>query len=92
MKFKLERPNDLIFIPNFKHLPRKARAGGFPMIFYGVNFGAEQKEKSSPSWFNPHEVIEVTKWVDKLLPRGREPLVAAKNVGIITPYHQQVND
>ena len=76
----------------FQHLPDKAKRNEFPLIFHAVNFGREQKEKSSPSWFNPHEVIEVFKWVEKLLPHSnKKPHIKAKNIGIITPYHQQVS-
>ena len=76
----------------FQHLSDKAKRNEFPLIFHAVNFGREQKEKSSPSWFNPHEVIEVSKWVEKLLPHGnKKPHIKAKNIGIITPYHQQVS-
>jgi len=36
------------------------------MIFHRVD-GREEQEESSPSWFNRLEVVEVKKYVEKLL-------------------------
>jgi helicase MOV-10 len=61
---------------------------GFPMIFSGV-LGKDEREGSSPSWFNLHEVEEVLKYVKLLLTTRRNPLTP-DNIGIISPYQQQV--
>lgn len=63
---------------------------GFPLIFHGVN-GKEEREESSPSWFNINEVDLVLNYVTKLLLECKSPRVYPQDVGIISPYHQQVS-
>ena len=62
---------------------------GFPLIFRQVE-GREEQERSSPSWFNRHEVLVVAEYVELLL-RSSDPVIAAENIGIISPYIQQVS-
>ena len=60
----------------------------FPLIFHGVN-GNERQEESSPSWFNINEIDVVQHYV-RLLMECRSPRVSNLDIGIISPYHQQV--
>ncbi|KAF6037107.1 MOV10 [Bugula neritina] len=57
------------------------------MIFHRVD-GREEQEESSPSWFNRLEVVEVKKYVEKLL--FEHPRHAPEDIGIISPYILQV--
>lgn len=66
---------------HWEELPTK----GFPVIFHGVK-GEELREQNSPSWFNPTEVVQVTKYLQKLYDLGLTP----SEVGIIAPYKKQV--
>ena len=59
------------------------------MVFHGVN-GQEEREGKSPSWFNRYEVMQAVEYV-KLLMDCKSPRVRAEHIGIISPYHQQVN-
>ena len=59
----------------------------FPIMFHGV-FGKDERESTSPSWFNPEEANEVVNWV-ALLTRDK-PYVKEKDIGIISPYAKQV--
>ncbi|XP_035216479.1 RNA helicase Mov10l1-like [Stegodyphus dumicola] len=68
-------------LSNWDELPTK----GFPIIFHGVK-GEEFREENSPSWFNPTEVVQVTKYLQKLYDFGLNP----DDVGIIAPYKKQV--
>ncbi|XP_067932364.1 putative helicase mov-10-B.2 [Watersipora subatra] len=61
---------------------------GFPLIFRQVE-GREEQERSSPSWFNRHEVLVVAEYVELLL-RSSDPIIEARDIGIISPYIQQV--
>ncbi|OBZ77615.1 putative helicase mov-10-B.1 [Grifola frondosa] len=65
-------------------LPSKS----FPVIFHAIS-GQDQREASSPSYFNIDEITEVRDYVQALLADRRFP-VAAKDIGIIAPYHAQV--
>jgi helicase MOV-10 len=59
----------------------------FPLIFHS-SFGKNLQEDSSPSWFNIAEVEIVVSYVKKiLLEKGTS---YAKHIGIISPYHKQV--
>lgn len=62
---------------------------GFPLIFHGVN-GREEREARSPSFFNPDEVMQVIEYV-RLLMECKSPRVRPEDIGIISPYNQQVN-
>ncbi|XP_067934400.1 putative helicase mov-10-B.1 [Watersipora subatra] len=70
---------------DWEGLPTK----GFPLIFHGMN-SDDCREGKSPSWFNPGEVSAVVNYV-KLLMDCKRPRVTASDIGIISPYHQQVN-
>ena len=69
---------------NWDELPGK----NFPLIFHGVT-GEEMREEMSPSFFNPYEVKWVWHYVEKLM-EMKSKLVKQKDIGIITPYHKQV--
>jgi len=64
----------------------------FPVIFHGV-MGKEEREASSPSFFNRWEVDQLMDYVKKLMEKssrkGRAKL-SAKDIGIIAPYRKQV--
>lgn len=68
----------------WEELPNK----DFPVLFVGVE-GVAQREGKSPSWFNAHEVSKVVELVDKLKKCRRNRLVDS-DIGIISPYSQQV--
>ncbi|KAG8779439.1 hypothetical protein FRC12_024270 [Ceratobasidium sp. 428] len=61
---------------------------GFPIIFENIA-GQDQQEKSSPSWFNTMEVSRVKEYVT-MLRDLRRPRVTTADIGVITPYNQQV--
>jgi hypothetical protein len=72
---------------NWEELP----TAGVPLFFNGM-VGKDMREGSSPSWFNPDEIVAVVKLVQKLLKphamgRGGAPL-KAEHIGVITPYKQ----
>ncbi|XP_040905865.1 putative helicase mov-10-B.1 [Toxotes jaculatrix] len=72
----------------WEHLPQK----DFPLIFHGVT-GVDEREASSPSFFNRAEVEVLMDYVRKLLqPHGKRGLatISAKDIGIIAPYRKQV--
>ena len=70
---------------DWEHLPKR----GFPIIFHGVE-GEDMREANSPSWFNPDEAQYVKMYVDLLVKGTRKNRCMAKEIGIITPYHRQV--
>lgn len=55
------------------------------VIFFGVR-GVNQQDEDSPSWYNDHEIYQVTKYVSALYRAG----MTVNDVGIITPYQKQV--
>lgn len=62
------------------------------MIFHGVA-GLDEREKTSPSFFNVAEIEVLMDYVQKLLEaQGKkgEPKIAPKEIGIIAPYRKQV--
>lgn len=64
----------------------------FPVIFHGVT-GRDEREASSPSFFNVAEVEVLMDYVKKLLQaQGKkgQAVIAAKDIGIIAPYRKQV--
>uniref|UniRef100_A0A0P4W405 RNA helicase n=1 Tax=Scylla olivacea TaxID=85551 RepID=A0A0P4W405_SCYOL len=69
---------------NWEHLPRRQ----FPLVFHAVK-GKDDREGTSPSFFNAQEVSAVIGWVKKLLD-SKSPRIAGKDVGVITPYRRQV--
>ena len=74
---------------HFCFLSQELPGKNFPLIFHGVN-GDEEREGSSPSWFNRYEVMQVVSYVKKLMD-CKKPAVKPSHIGIISPYHQQVS-
>jgi helicase MOV-10 len=70
---------------DWEHLPKR----GFPMIFHGVE-GEDMREANSPSWFNPDEAQCVKMYVDLLVKDTRKNRCKPEDIGIIAPYHKQV--
>ncbi|XP_051805005.1 putative helicase mov-10-B.2 isoform X2 [Acanthochromis polyacanthus] len=72
----------------WEYLPKM----GFPVIFHGVA-GIDEREKTSPSFFNVAEVEVLMDYVRKLLQsHGKRGLstIAPRDIGIIAPYRKQV--
>ncbi|KAF6757614.1 RNA helicase [Ephemerocybe angulata] len=62
--------------------------GDFPVVFHAV-LGRDDREASSPSFFNVDEVLQVKSYVQQLKD-GRGKLRTNDNdVGVIAPYHAQ---
>ncbi|XP_051913995.1 putative helicase mov-10-B.1 [Hippocampus zosterae] len=64
----------------------------FPLIFHGVT-GIDEREATSPSFFNRAEVQILMDYVKKLLETSGKkglPTISPKDIGIITPYRKQV--
>jgi helicase MOV-10 len=76
----------------------------FPIIFHGI-IGKDDREASSPSFFNVDEILEVKSYVEILKQKYRismppffgmgfclrfSAIIADHDIGIITPYHAQV--
>ena len=61
---------------------------GVPLIFHGIR-GKDQREASSPSWFNNDEVTIVLSHVKDLL-AFRQSRLTPHDIGVITPYNKQV--
>ncbi|GAB2294816.1 Probable RNA helicase sde3 [Dionaea muscipula] len=57
----------------------------FPLLFYGIQ-GCDEREGSNPSWFNRIEASKVVEIIKKLTARN----INEEDIGIITPYRQQV--
>ncbi|CAI9262711.1 unnamed protein product [Lactuca saligna] len=57
----------------------------FPVVFKGVQ-GVDEREGNNPSWFNRIEASEVVEVIMDLIERG----VRGPDIGVITPYRQQV--
>ena len=71
----------------FPGLSQEAR-GRVPLIFRGI-IGQDLKEEMSPSFFNPAEAVTVLDYV-KEITGMKENRVAAREIGVITPYRRQV--
>jgi helicase MOV-10 len=67
----------------YEELPKKQ----FPIIFHGI-IGKDEKEASSPSFFNIDEASQVKKYVVSLL-GNRKNRIKGEHIGVITPYHAQ---
>ena len=61
---------------------------GVPLLFDGI-VGKDQREASSPSWFNADEAMAVLQHVKDVL-SFRQSRVQPEDIGIITPYNKQV--
>ncbi|KAI3508795.1 hypothetical protein L1887_23811 [Cichorium endivia] len=57
----------------------------FLVVFNGVQ-GVDEREGNNPSWFNRIEASEVVEVIMDLIERG----VSGHDIGVITPYRQQV--
>ena len=74
----------------WEELPNK----NFPIIFHPV-FGEDEREGSSPSFFNVAEVETIERYLRKLLDdnvrsRGLKHL-RPEMIGVISPYKRQVS-
>lgn len=72
----------------WEYLPKR----DFPVIFHGVT-GIDEREASSPSFFNRAEVEVLMDYVKKLLEtQAKKGLstIKPKDIGIIAPYRKQV--
>ncbi|KAJ7484325.1 P-loop containing nucleoside triphosphate hydrolase protein [Mycena latifolia] len=70
-------------LENSNELPTKK----FPLIFHGI-LGKDDREGSSPSFFNIGEATLVKKYVASLV-SDRKLRVRPEEIGILTPYHAQ---
>ncbi|GMH18834.1 hypothetical protein Nepgr_020675 [Nepenthes gracilis] len=57
----------------------------FPILFFGIQ-GCDEREGSNPSWFNRIEASKVVEMIKKLTAKK----VREMDIGVITPYRQQV--
>jgi len=69
-------------LTHLSFLPNKA---SFPLLFYGV-CGKDEREGSSPSWFNSSEISVVMNLLEEL-DIGEQ--VSIDDIGLISPYRQQ---
>ncbi|KAF8156821.1 RNA helicase [Crassisporium funariophilum] len=65
------------------YLPSK----NFPIVFHSLS-GEDDREASSPSFFNIDEVLQVKSYVQRLK-EDRKFRTADKDIGVIAPYHAQ---
>ncbi|KAH7908653.1 RNA helicase [Hygrophoropsis aurantiaca] len=65
----------------------KLPSGKFPIIFHAVK-GRDDREASSPSFFNIDEVTQVKEYI-KALRDERRFRTTDGDIGVITPYHAQ---
>ena len=70
----------------FRGLP-EAALGRTPLLFHGV-VGQDTRDATSPSFFNPEEVVTVLEYI-KLLLEDSELEVREEEVGVISPYRRQ---
>lgn len=59
-----------------------------PLIFHAV-FGTDEREGTSPSWFNRDECGAVLDYVKKIMASSTTPRICQSDIGIITPYSKQ---
>ncbi|XP_044255237.1 putative helicase mov-10-B.1 [Tribolium madens] len=70
---------------NWEHLPNRQ----FPLIFHSV-VGIDQREKTSPSFFNIQEVQIVMDYLNKLIGSKMQGItIKEQHIGIVTPYKKQ---
>ncbi|KAK7047845.1 hypothetical protein VNI00_006173 [Paramarasmius palmivorus] len=70
-------------LENATELPRKK----FPLIFHGI-VGKDQREESSPSFFNVDEATQVKKYCNNLF-LDKKNSIKPEHIAVITPYHAQ---
>lgn len=58
----------------------------FPILFVGIQ-GCDEREGSNPSWFNRFEASKVVDIINRL---SKSTKVSEGDIGVITPYRQQV--
>ncbi|KAF9057240.1 RNA helicase [Panaeolus papilionaceus] len=63
-------------------------SSSFPIVFHSVS-GKDDREASSPSFFNIDEVIQIKSYVRRLKEDRRYRTTDA-DIGVIAPYHAQV--
>jgi helicase MOV-10 len=68
----------------WRHLPNP----NVPLLFHSITF-KDEREENSPSYFNAGEASVVVDYVKKVLAYEKWP-VRPKDIGIISPYHKQV--
>ncbi|KAJ7222059.1 P-loop containing nucleoside triphosphate hydrolase protein [Mycena haematopus] len=76
-------PNVINAYLNWPLLPKKT----FPIIFHAIS-GKDDREASSPSFFNIDEVSQVKNYIQKLR-EDRWFRITDNDIGVITPYHAQ---
>ncbi|THV07182.1 RNA helicase [Dendrothele bispora CBS 962.96] len=74
------------FYLNSSHLVDEKKK--FPIVFYSIS-GKDNREASSPSFFNIDEVTMVKKLIEKLR-ADRKLRLSDDDIGVIAPYHAQV--
>ncbi|EPQ53711.1 P-loop containing nucleoside triphosphate hydrolase protein [Gloeophyllum trabeum ATCC 11539] len=77
------KPQVITSYLQWSHLPKK----DFPIIFHGVQ-GKDDRESTSPSFFNISEALLVKDYINKLRD-DRRIRIAHTDIGVITPYHAQ---
>jgi len=70
------------FVDAVSLLPNKE----FPVLFFGI-LGCDEREGNNPSWFNRIEASKVVEIIRRLTASGN---LSAEDIGVITPYRQQV--
>ncbi|XP_047317361.1 probable RNA helicase SDE3 [Impatiens glandulifera] len=58
----------------------------FPILYIGIQ-GSDEREGTNPSWFNRFEASKVVEIIRILKDKN---VVKAEDIGVITPYRQQV--
>ncbi|KAI0690995.1 P-loop containing nucleoside triphosphate hydrolase protein [Cerioporus squamosus] len=71
----------------FLHSPQLV-SPTYPVVFHAIS-GRNEREATSPSYFNIDEAIQVKAYVVELLKDKRHPL-HPEDIGVIAPYHAQV--
>ncbi|XP_054285812.1 probable RNA helicase armi [Macrosteles quadrilineatus] len=66
-------------------LPTREDQSPPALVFHGVR-GTNCQSQESPSWYNPHEAVQTTLYLQSLYNAGLTP----DQCGIITPYQAQV--
>lgn len=60
-----------------------------PVLFCGVE-GEDMREADSPSFFNPHEVVQIGKLIQDLLHDPHIiPSLKPSEIGVVTPFYKQ---
>ncbi|KAG9451958.1 hypothetical protein H6P81_004862 [Aristolochia fimbriata] len=79
MAFKEDRDTSL---SDWRDLPCK----DFPVLYVGIQ-GCDEREGNNPSWFNRFEASKVVEIISRL---SGSTDVTEEDIGVITPYRQQV--